>query len=45
MKEKRLVPDDLFDQRKLNRILNYSDTNGSTYYKAVLQNLFFTTLN
>jgi len=45
IKEKQLVPDDLFDQRKLKRILNYSDTNGSTYYKAILQNLFFATLN
>jgi len=45
IKEKQLVPDDLFDQRKLKRILNYSDLNGSTYYKAILQNLFFATLN
>ncbi len=45
IKEKQLVPDDLFDQRKLNRILSYTDPNGSTYYKAILQNLFFATLN
>ena len=45
IKEKHLVPNDLFDQRKLEHILNYSDPNGSTYYKAILQNLFFATLN
>jgi len=39
------VPDDLFNQRKLEGILNYSDPAGSTYYKAILQNLFFATLN
>ena len=39
------MPEDLFDQRKLKQILNYSDANGSTYYKAILQNLFFATLN
>ena len=45
IKEKGLVPDSLFDQRRLKEILNYSDPNGSTYYKAILQNLFFATLN
>ncbi|MFW0859129.1 MAG: Eco57I restriction-modification methylase domain-containing protein [Dehalococcoidia bacterium] len=45
VREKGLVPDDLFDQRKLKEILNYSDPGGSTYYKAILQNLFFATLN
>lgn len=45
IKEKGLVPDDLFDQRKLQNILNYEDPKNSTYYKAILQNLFFATLN
>ena len=45
IKEKGLVPHDLFNQHKLDRILNHSDPNGSTYYKAILQNLFFATLN
>jgi adenine-specific DNA-methyltransferase len=46
LKEKNgLVPDDLFNKRKLDRILDYKDKTGSTYYKAILQNLFFATLN
>jgi len=45
IKEKGLVPDDLFIHSKLKHILNYNDRNQSTYYKAILQNLFFATLN
>lgn len=45
IKEKGLVPDDLFDQRRLKGILKYVDPEESTYYKAILQNLFFATLN
>lgn len=45
LKEKNLVPDDLFDERKLKQLLKYTDKNKSTYYKAILQNLFFATLN
>ncbi|MBN1370426.1 MAG: Eco57I restriction-modification methylase domain-containing protein [Anaerolineaceae bacterium] len=45
LREKGLIPDDLFSQRKLAEILNYKDNSGSTYYKAILQNLFFATLN
>lgn len=45
LKEKKLVPDELFDQKILNNILKYNDQNKSTYYKAILQNLFFATLN
>ncbi|MDI6735810.1 MAG: hypothetical protein QME42_06410, partial [bacterium] len=45
VKEKGLIPDELFDQNHLKGILNYSDKTGSTYYKAILQNLFFATLN
>lgn len=45
VKEKGLVPDKLFDPDYLKDILNYSDKTGSTYYKAILQNLFFATLN
>ncbi|MBG0783299.1 MAG: hypothetical protein H0S84_13600, partial [Bacteroidales bacterium] len=45
LKEKNLVPDELFNKRELDRILNYKDKTGSTYYKAILQNLFFATLN
>lgn len=57
MKEKKLIPDELFELEDLqNDILNeiqpfhenglYSEINkDSVYYKAILQNLFFATLN
>jgi tRNA1(Val) A37 N6-methylase TrmN6 len=45
MKQKQLVPQGLFDQEKLDDLLDYKDKNNSTYYKAILQNLFFATLN
>lgn len=45
IKEKGLVPHDLFNEQSLKTILNYNDPKGSTYYKAILQNLFFATLN
>ncbi|MCD6402421.1 class I SAM-dependent DNA methyltransferase, partial [bacterium] len=45
MKEKKLVPETLFDKKFLDNILDYKDKTGSTYYKAILQNLFFATLN
>lgn len=45
MKEKNLVPSTLFEKSFIDKILNYNDKTGSTYYKAILQNLFFATLN
>ncbi|RCK75200.1 MAG: putative type IIS restriction /modification enzyme, N-terminal half [Ignavibacteriae bacterium] len=45
MKEKNLVPSALFDKSFIDKIINYKDKTGSTYYKAILQNLFFATLN
>ena len=47
LKEKGLVPDALFDEKQLGRILNNFDPQSSqtTYYRAILQNLFFATLN
>lgn len=45
MKQKGLVPDELFDKEQLDDLLLYDDVNDSTYYKAILQNLFFATLN
>ncbi|TAN42554.1 MAG: hypothetical protein EPN22_12360 [Nitrospirae bacterium] len=45
VKEKGLVPDELFNYAKLKSMLNFTDKNQSTYYKAILQNLFFATLN
>lgn len=43
LKEKGLVSSKLFDEAYLKTILNFEDD--STYYKAILQNLFFATLN
>lgn len=47
IKEKGLVPEALFDERWLKDTLKFDDPNAkrSTYYKAILQNLFFATLN
>ncbi|MCI0698915.1 N-6 DNA methylase [candidate division KSB1 bacterium] len=45
IKEKGLVPEELFNQRKVEEILKFADPKQSTYYKAILQNLFFATLN
>ena len=45
IKEKGLIPDKLFDKSKLDNTLNYKDNNDNSFYKAVLQNLFFATLN
>ena len=45
MKEKRLIPSSLFDKQFIDNLLHYNDKTGSTYYKAILQNLFFATLN
>lgn len=42
-KEKGLVSEKLFDESYLRSILNFQDK--SSFYKAVLQNLFFATLN
>ena len=42
---KPLIPAELFDRNALDSLLNWSDKTGSTYYKAILQNLFFATLN
>ena len=45
LKEKGLVPARLFDETKIDQLLNKTDRTNSTYYKAILQNLFFATLN
>lgn len=45
IKEKGLVPPELFDERKLQELLYFNDPQKSSYYKAILQNLFFATLN
>ncbi|MFM6113142.1 MAG: Eco57I restriction-modification methylase domain-containing protein, partial [Sphaerospermopsis kisseleviana] len=45
LKEKGLVPDALFDENQLTNLLKSLSAEESTYYKAILQNLFFATLN
>lgn len=40
LKEKKLVPGALFRKSDMDKLLKYDDKTGSTYYKAVLQNLF-----
>lgn len=46
LKEKGLVADDLFNETKIAALLKkYDCDSGDSYYRAVLQNLFFATLN
>ena len=45
LKEKDLVPDVLFNEEAIAELLTNVDADESTYYKAILQNLFFATLN
>ncbi len=45
LKEKGLIPADLFSERKLAGILKSLDGADNTFYPAILQNLFFGTLN
>jgi Alw26I/Eco31I/Esp3I family type II restriction m6 adenine DNA methyltransferase len=45
LKQKELISNELFDTQELEKMLNYNDKTGSTFYKAILQNLFFATLN
>ena len=45
LKEKDLIPDHLFDEDAVASALNSVDDDESTYYHAILQNLFFATLN
>ncbi len=43
LKEKGLVSDKLFDENYLKKVIKFKDD--SAFYKAILQNLFFATLN
>ena len=46
VKEKGLVDGDLFIENRVSKLLaDYDGENGDSYYRAVLQNLFFATLN
>ncbi len=43
IKEKKLINADLFDKDKLQKLIDYDQP--SSFYKAILQNLFFATLS
>ena len=46
IKEKGLVADELFNEAQISTLLkDYDPDTGDSYYRAVLQNLFFATLN
>jgi adenine-specific DNA-methyltransferase len=45
LKEKGLIPDDLFHEQKVHALLASLKEEENTYYTAILQNLFFATLN
>jgi len=45
LKEKGLIPENLFVEAELKRILKDLSPDASTYHQAILQNLFFATLN
>ncbi len=45
MREKGLIPADLFNKEIISECLTDIDDQSSSYYLAILQNLFFTTLN
>ena len=45
VKEKGLVPDELFQQPRVAELLRDFSPAQSSYYKSILQNLFFATLN
>jgi len=45
LKEKGLIPAEMFSERKLATVLKSLKDEGSSFYRAILQNLFFGTLN
>jgi len=42
---RRILPDELFDEPRIRELLRDTSPEASTYYLAILQNLFFATLN
>ena len=44
IKERKLIPEEIFDEEKLKNIVKKFKT-GNNYYNVILQNLFFATLN
>lgn len=45
MKEKNLIPQEIFDKKYISTLFDEKMYDESTYYKVILQNLFFATLN
>ncbi len=46
IKEKKLIPENIFDKNELSKILKgFGEKDSKVYYRAILQNLFFATLN
>lgn len=45
LKERKLIPEDLFYKDKIFPLIDKNEPNGTSYYKAILQNLFFGILN
>jgi hypothetical protein len=46
IKEKNLIPEKIFDGKEVSKLIKGFKTKGSTvYYRTILQNLFFATLN
>ena len=45
MRERGLVPKELFEEKNVQAVLKDTDPNSATYYQAILQNLFFATLS
>jgi adenine-specific DNA-methyltransferase len=45
MKVRKLIPEDLFKENRIKEILTDMSSSKSTYYKAILQNLFFATVS
>ena len=45
LKEKGLIPSELFNEHKLSTVLKSLKDEDSSFYRAILQNLFFGTLN
>lgn len=45
IKEKHLVPEDIFVEAELKKLLKPLDDDSSSFHEAILQNLFFATLN
>jgi len=45
LKERKLIPEDLFYKDKIFPLIDKNEPNETAYYKAILQNLFFGILN